>query len=390
MPRLRNHWLIHLSAWLLFAIFPVTIISRELDTAVMSSIFTSLPFWIFMSIYLAVYYGNTFFLIPRLFFVKKYTAYLSIFVVSFLLFFYFKPFENLLFQRFQPDSEKHHAPEDRPEAFAPKPPPGSASEMATHRPFPGDDPSHRPPPLKGAGRSDLPAVDYVSLILFLIVWAVAMAVKISAQWRLSEQKMIISETEKAKAELSFLKAQINPHFLFNTLNNIYSLAVAKSDHTADGILKLSQLLRYITEEASVDFVPLHHEIRCLENYIDLQRLRLNSKSKVHFEIEGSTENQLIAPLIFINFVENAFKYGISNRYENSIEIKIRAKGRSIEFSCRNQIFETTPETDREGVGIANTEKRLQLLYPGQHQLDIRNENSFFEVVLKLNSDQLKK
>lgn len=390
MLRLRNHWLIHLFAWLLFAIFPVTIISRELDPAVMDSMSTSLPFWIFMLVYLTVYYGNTLLLIPKLFFTKKYTAYFSIFVISFLLFFYFKPFENLLFQRFQPDSEKHHPERNRHEAFAPNPPPGSAHEMSTREVFPDREPAHRPPPPERMGRGDLPAVDYVSLILFLIVWVIAMAVKVSAQWRISEQKMMVSETEKAKAELSFLKAQINPHFLFNTLNNIYSLAVAKSDHTAESILKLSQLLRYITEEASADFVPLHREIRCLENYIALQRLRLNTKSKVHFGVEGSADNQPIAPLIFINFVENAFKYGISNRYENSIEIKILAKARSIEFSCRNQIFESTPETEREGVGIANTEKRLQLLYPDQHQLEIRNENGFFEVILKLNSDQEKK
>ncbi|HEV7381494.1 MAG TPA: histidine kinase [Dyadobacter sp.] len=384
---LRNHWFIHLSAWLLFAIFPITIISRELDPGVMRSMFTSVPFWVFMLIYLTVYYGNTLLLIPRLFFTKKYTIYSGVFVVTFLLFFYFKPFENLLFQRFQPDSERHRPELHHPETFSPERPPNSAYETSPRDGFTNHEPAHRRPPAPGI---DLPAVDYISLVLFLIVWAIAMAVKLSAQWRLSEQKMMISETEKAKAELSFLKAQINPHFLFNTLNNIYSLAIVKSDHTAESILKLSQLLRYITEEASADFVPLQDEIRCLENYIDLQRLRLNAKSKVDFEVQGSAENQLIAPLIFISFVENAFKYGISNRYENLIEIKILATGHAIAFSCRNQIFETMPETDREGVGIANSEKRLQLLYPDRYNLEIRNDNRFFEVVLQLNFNPEKK
>jgi two-component system LytT family sensor kinase len=387
MLRLRNHWLIHLSAWLLFAFLPLTIISHELDPGVMSSICTSLPFWIFISIYLAVYYGNTFLLIPRLFFTKRYVAYFSTFAICFFLFFYTKPFENLLFRQI---TDNYTQERDSPGAPAHEPP-GSgkpAYQMKAREPYLHNKPPHIAPPQR-MDRANQPAIDFVSLVLFLVVWAIAMAVKISEQWRWSEKRMMVSETEKAKAELSFLKAQINPHFLFNTLNNIYSLAVVKSDHTADGILKLSQLLRYITEEASADFVPLVHEIQCLENYIDLQRLRLNTKTTVNFDMEGSAENQLIAPLILITFIENAFKYGVSNRYENLIEIKIRASGHSIEFSCRNKITETTAETDREGVGILNTEKRLKYLYADRYDLEIRKENGLFEVDLKLQSMELK-
>jgi two-component system LytT family sensor kinase len=372
MFRQKNPWILHVTGWLLFIILPLTITSREPDAYLIASLLRSGWFWMFFLIYLIVFYGNIFVLIPNLFFRGKYLAYIGLFLSGILFVFYFQPFENLIFKRFhQSEFQNFESDDDQ----RPKPPPPFETAPRELR--------KRPPHAERPERDDSPAVDFVSLILFIFVWAVAMATKISEQWRLSEKRVILSEADKAQAELAFFKAQINPHFLFNTLNNLYSLAITKSDHTAPGILKLSQLMRYITEEATADFVALEDEIKCLENYIDLQKLRLNVKTTVSFLVEGKISSQRIAPLVFMTFVENAFKYGISNRFENLIEIKVRVGESQIFFSCKNQIFDRSQETEREGIGIANTRKRLDFLYPDRYDLKITDIDNVFEVGLNL-------
>jgi LytS/YehU family sensor histidine kinase len=210
-----------------------------------------------------------------------------------------------------------------------------------------------------------------------------MAIRISREWRQSERRAILSEAEKAHAELSFFKAQINPHFLFNTLNNIYALAVSSSVHTAPSILKLSQMMRYITEEATENYVPLADELACLENYVELQKLRLNAKTSLDFEVNGHPEGIEVAPLILMTFVENAFKYGVSNHRDSVIRIHVEIVGRDILFFCQNRIIERRGDAERTGVGILNTQKRLDLLYTGLYNLDIQNGGEIFTVNLKL-------
>jgi two-component system LytT family sensor kinase len=303
MVRTKNLWIIHLLGWILFISLPLTIMSREPGQDIQLVLLTSASFWLFFLLYFLLFYLNALVLIPRLFLKQKYVLFIGIFIGAFLAIYYFQPFENLIFEKFHTQEE----PRELNERF-PGPPP---------RPFGETGP---PPPPRTSDNG--PAVDFVSLVLFVVIWVVAMAVKISEQWRLSEKRVILSEADKAQAELSFFKAQINPHFLFNTLNNIYALAVSNSENTAESILKLSQMMRYITEEAVEDFVPMDDEIECLRNYIDLQKLRLNAKTSVSFEITGSARNIRIAPLILMTFVENAFKYGVSNRHESGIVIRV--------------------------------------------------------------------
>ena len=215
-----------------------------------------------------------------------------------------------------------------------------------------------------------------------------MAAKISQQWRMTEKRAILSEAQKAQAELSFFKAQINPHFLFNTLNNIYALAVNRSENTAPSVMKLSQMMRYIAEEATENFVALADEIDCLENYIDLQKLRLNAKTSVLFEVNNANPQTEIAPLILMTFVENAFKYGISNHYPSQIQIRIDNAADEILFFCKNKIFDSNKEPDRVGVGIDNTKKRLDLLYAENYNLKIDKDEEMFSVNLKLKSNEM--
>ena len=124
-------------------------------------------------------------------------------------------------------------------------------------------------------------------------------------------RLKLAEKEKVNAELSYLKAQINPHFLFNTLNSIYSLAIEKSDYTATAVVKLSSMMRYVITDASHKFVPLEKEINYISNYIELQKLRIDSSIKLMYTVTGDISDKKIAPLVLISFIENAFKYGVN-------------------------------------------------------------------------------
>jgi Histidine kinase len=190
-------------------------------------------------------------------------------------------------------------------------------------------------------------------------------------------------TEKNTIELAFLKSQINPHFLFNTLNNIYTLSTMNHANTAPSIMKLSHIMRYVTDEITEDLVPLASEIECISNYIDLQKLRLTAKTKVHFEVLGNVDYKEISPLILMAFVENAFKHAVSNREESEISVRIVEENNTIKFSCQNTLFTQARKVERTGIGIQNTKKRLEYSYPDKHILTISEQNGIYDVQLIL-------
>jgi len=195
--------------------------------------------------------------------------------------------------------------------------------------------------------------------------------------------------EKNEAELKALKAQINPHFLFNTLNTIYANALKKDDKTPDLILKLSDNFRYLLHEGQKEKVTLKEELQHLQGYINLQQERLSTKVKVDFSTKIDTGKQDIAPLLLIGFVENAFKYTSILKGENHlIRINAQIYDHQLIFQCQNPFNENVVnELDvnwkKSGVGIKNTQKRLQLIYPEKHQLIIQKENEKFIVTLKI-------
>lgn len=190
-----------------------------------------------------------------------------------------------------------------------------------------------------------------------------------------------AEADKANAELSFLKTQINPHFLFNTLNNIYLLAVVKSDNTASSILKLSNMMRYFTDEVHEDFVTLEDEVDCMKDYIDLQSLRLGSSTKVNFTIEGRVQDRKIAPLVLMTFVENAFKHGVSKHEQSFIDIQLNVNDSHIKFTCSNRLFANNKNAERTGIGLTNVQQRLDYLYPDRYRLSMNTDNGNYTVNL---------
>lgn len=230
-----------------------------------------------------------------------------------------------------------------------------------------------------------PILSAGNIVLFLLVFVFSTGIKVINQWLRSEQRNKEIANEKLKAELSFLKAQINPHFLFNTLNNIYALATAQSEHTAAAVMKLSSIMRYVLTEARNDLVPLEKEIQFTSHYIELQKMRLTDKTIIDFTVQGDPLGRQIAPLLLLPFVENAFKYGISTRERSPIRILLEIKKDSLYFSICNQKHLSTMlrVSDNTGIGISNTKRRLDLFYEDQYALNIEDKSNDFSVKLKI-------
>ena len=215
---------------------------------------------------------------------------------------------------------------------------------------------------------------------YLLVIFISFVVKLLMQLRQAEDRAREIENAQLRTELSFLHAQINPHFLFNSLNTIYSLTLKKSDSAPTAVLKLSHLLRYVIDDANREHVPLEQEVNYLNNYIELQKLRSTSSLAVDFKVVGNISSTQIAPLLLLPFVENAFKYGISNHEPSPIDIALERTQSTLVFSVNNRKFEQS-EKDSTGIGINNVKRRLELLYPGKHELQIQDKNDFYFIKL---------
>ena len=191
------------------------------------------------------------------------------------------------------------------------------------------------------------------------------------------------ENDQLQAELRQLKAQIQPHFLFNTLNSIYALAIRQDERTADTIVKLSEFLRYIIRDAHQDKVALAKEIHYIANYIDLQKARLRDAVLVNYQLEGDVRSLEIAPLLLFSFIENAFKYGVSPDEESQIDIHLFIQTTSLSLDVANKKVQVSSFEPSTGVGLQNTRERLRLLYPDNHQLVIDDSPTDFYVHLSL-------
>lgn len=200
-----------------------------------------------------------------------------------------------------------------------------------------------------------------------------------------EKEVIYIEKEKLDTEIKFLKSQINPHFLFNVLNNIYTLTVIKSDKASENLLRLSDILRYMLYDANSKKVPLKKELSYIEDYINLASLKDSRGLNIKVDLDKSQPNLPVAPLLFIPFVENAFKHSkIEDLKKGFIELTLKTKPKQLIFIIKNSIPEDGFKKDKVGgIGLTNTKQRLALLYPDQHQLKIEEDKDVFSVSLKL-------
>jgi hypothetical protein len=301
----------------------------------------------------AYFYCNSLIFVPRFLSVKKIAWFLIISVAAYVLFCSMIPwvFKTFLAPPFQPERMYR-----RPFLFQP----GDASFI-----------------IRSLGI-------HAHSSRFLVVFIVSAGLKVISQWYAEKQRLQELETSMVQAELSFLKSQIHPHFLFNSLNNIYYLALSKDDKAPETILSLSEFLRFVTTESNQSRIPIEKEIRMLEKYIHLQRLRASEKFEFKFRATGRFRDCTIMPLTFVQFVENAFKYGISSHTHCFIHISVALENGRLTFSCDNSIVAALKDRHSStGTGLENIRKRLKLAYPGNHSLVIKADSQAFHVKLRI-------
>jgi two-component system, LytTR family, sensor kinase len=227
----------------------------------------------------------------------------------------------------------------------------------------------------------------ISILPVAAIFALSTSIEVSQEWARQDKSRQEAENDKLHSELEFLKFQINPHFLFNTLNNIYSLASDKSDTTETAILKLSNLLRYAIYETNVEKISLGREIEQIENYLELQKLRLSAKKNIviDFQLGDNLTNYQIAPMLLLPFVENAFKHGISYLQDSKIVISLAKVGNDLIFKVLNQKpVQVSPLKDEySGIGLSNVKRRLDLIYPQKSQLKVQETDTSFAITLTL-------
>ncbi|QCR23730.1 sensor histidine kinase [Pontibacter sp. SGAir0037] len=222
--------------------------------------------------------------------------------------------------------------------------------------------------------------------VYLAVLLASYAYWASKQWLLDKEGL--QKLDVTAAELALLKNQVNPHFLFNTLNNLFSMAIEKNaDELAESIAQLTHLMRYSIYESHVPFIELQREVEYIENYIKLQKLRFSGEEEItiRFDVEGDRQQVRISPMLLINFVENAFKHGVSLKQESYILIELRITESELFFTVENTIYRQnkTAAVKHAGFGLEHVKKLLQLQYPGRHNLSITEENNIYKTVLRL-------
>jgi len=213
--------------------------------------------------------------------------------------------------------------------------------------------------------------------------------KLSRGWfRLSDanRRLSLLQKEHAEAELKVLKGQINPHFLFNSLNGIYSLSLSKSEQTPETVLKLSEILRYVIYDTNSNEISLSKELKYLRDYIDLQKIRSDSRAKLFFNVTGDMHGFLIAPMLLLPLVENSFKHGVKGSPDKSyISIDINVQQSSFSFTIENNkgVIDEIENTEYKGIGIENVRRRLSMIYPENHEFIVTDTDLFFRVELKI-------
>lgn len=224
-----------------------------------------------------------------------------------------------------------------------------------------------------------------NVILYSLVAGVSVAIRMTNGWYQVESLRQELERSRAEAELQNLKSQLNPHFLFNTLNNIYSLIAFSPERAQEAVHDLSRLLRYVLYDSSQPYVSLEKELDFIHNYVELMRIRLPEHVELRTDIPTAQPSTLVAPLLFISLIENAFKHGVSNSQPSFIHIRIQEDNKSIICEILNSYFPKNAAQDKSGsgIGLVNLEKRLTLLYPNCYTFHHEQEGDIYYSLLSI-------
>jgi sensor histidine kinase YesM len=222
-----------------------------------------------------------------------------------------------------------------------------------------------------------------------VALAMFLAPKMLKTWYVKMEEKQALVRENALAESQLLKAQVHPHFLFNTLNNIYSFALTKAPDAGGLVLKLADTLRYMINDCEADAVPVEKEIQLIRNYLGLEKVRYGNRLQLEIDIQEGYENKIIAPLLMLPFVENSFKHGVSTmRGSQWIKLELTMQGEWLCFYISNsKPCKTAPHNGKKGIGLLNVQKRLQLLYPGKHHLAIEFTSDVYTVQLQVKLEE---
>jgi hypothetical protein len=237
-----------------------------------------------------------------------------------------------------------------------------------------------------------------TLVILLMINGLAASAKITKHWLMSQRRQHEIEKEKIQvelklreAELRYLKAQIHPHFLFNTLNNLYGLTLQKSDLAPEVVVKLSEMLDFMFHEGNHQLIPLEREVKLLKNYIGLEKIRHDDHLHVELDIQKSLEGWQIAPFTLLTFVENAFKHGTGHQsLKSDIRLRLRLQNNKLFYTVENTFEDAIPETNgrvKEGLGLENLRKRLALQYNGNFELGLEHSGGLFRASLRLSLDR---
>ncbi|MBP3755751.1 MAG: histidine kinase [Prevotella sp.] len=395
--------LIYLGLWTLLFLSPIII------TYLRSTTDSQQPFewaevffvWRKFLVYFVIFLVHNFLVAPLLVYRKKRLLY---FVAMFCLL--------VLFQTYQCTHRPEGFPDGgRPEiegkgpAFAGEHPPMPPKEVGMHdgskppqaldsRMHDGSKPPQATPrmhemPPEGNHQPPVVIGEHDVIAFIVIFLMLGMNIGIKLYFKMSRDSEILDELKNKSLEqqLEYLKYQINPHFFMNTLNNIHALVDINPEQAKDTIVELSKLMRYVLYEGANSTVPLQHEVAFLNNYITLMKIRYTNKVEISVDVPTELPDKNVPPLLFITFVENAFKHGVSYQRDSFIQVKIMIEGDNLQFVCRNRKVEKADD-QQGGVGLANVRQRLNLIYGDNHMLHISDDNDIYSVELTIPLTQM--
>ncbi|MFP5438634.1 MAG: sensor histidine kinase [Bacteroidia bacterium] len=326
---------VHILFWVLLLFFPIADFFKGRD--MLSTTFIVRTVCCFL-----VFYFNYFILVPRLLLNKRPLLYAAAVLLAIAVFSY-------LFSKYEgpPPFMKHKM----------QMPPGMVKPRFFHF-FP-------------------------NIVMFALHILMSTVLRMYEEWNASFKKQKEAETEQKTSELNFLKAQLNPHFFFNSLNTIYSLSIKKSDTTPEAVLNLADLMRYMLYETNKEQVRLTDELSYIESYIELQKLRLTENNTVHYEVNGNPHGINVPPLLFICFIENAFKHGVTTSKNCEIDITFNISHNKLQMLVVNDINPQASKDGTPGLGIDNTLKRIKLYFPNNYKLEKYTADNKFYIDLSL-------
>ena len=384
----QQETIIYLALWALLFLAPVMSLAIRTSNSDISFDWSEIFIvWKAFCPFFLAFLIHNYLLAPILVYKQKRLQYLGLVIATVAV---FQLYQCNRYPDFRGRSPRHerfsrHGDNQRP----PMPPEHSEGDFADHEPptdaehpiapFHPDGPRRdfdkRPPVMLGQH-------DIIAFVILILMFGMNLGVKLYFRQRRDQKQLALLEKQNLEQQLEYLKYQINPHFLMNTLNNIHALVDFDPEKAKSTILELSKMMRFVLYEGNKKGVPLDREIAFMQNYITLMKLRYTDKVRITVKVPESIPNNEVPPLMFITFVENAFKHGVSYRQDSFIDIEISINDGYLIFCCSNSRI-PKEEDKHGGVGLANVKQRLDLIYKDRYKLDINDEPSHYTVKLNI-------